>query len=104
MLPARLVIHAVGPIWRGGGAGEADLLASAYRTSLDLAAAEGARTVTFPAISCGIYGYPLDAAATIALGTVRTWLDERPGAIDSVTFVLFSHDTLEAFERARAAT
>jgi O-acetyl-ADP-ribose deacetylase (regulator of RNase III) len=102
LLPARMVIHAVGPIWRGGGAGEADLLASAYRTSLDLAAAEGARTVSFPAISCGIYGYPLDAAATIALDTVRTWLDERPSALDSVTFVLFSHDTLDAFERARA--
>lgn len=102
LLPARMVIHAVGPIWRGGGAGEADLLASAYRTALDLAVAEGARTVTFPAISCGVYGYPLDAAATIALATVRTWLDERPGAIESVTFVLFSRDTLEAFERARA--
>jgi O-acetyl-ADP-ribose deacetylase (regulator of RNase III) len=102
-LPARMVIHAVGPIWRGGGAGEADLLASAYRTSLDLAAAEGARVVSFPAISCGVYGYPLDAAATVALAAVRDWLGAHPGALESVTFVLFSHDTLTAFERARDA-
>ena len=62
-LPAGFVIHAVGPIWRGGTAGEADLLASAYRTSLDLAAREGVRTVAFPSISTGIYGYPVDLAA-----------------------------------------
>jgi O-acetyl-ADP-ribose deacetylase (regulator of RNase III) len=98
-----MVIHAVGPIWRGGGAGEADLLASAYRTSLDLAAAEGARSVSLPAISCGVYGYPLDAAATVALTAVRDWLGAHPGALESVTFVLFSHDTLTAFERARDA-
>jgi O-acetyl-ADP-ribose deacetylase (regulator of RNase III) len=103
LLPARIVIHAVGPIWRGGHAGEPDLLASAYRTSLDLAAAEGARSVTLPAISCGVYGYPIEAAAAVAIGTVRAWLREHPAAIDSVTFVLFSNDALEAFERARDA-
>jgi O-acetyl-ADP-ribose deacetylase (regulator of RNase III) len=103
LLPARIVIHAVGPIWRGGAAGEPDLLASAYRTSLDLAAAEGARSVTFPAISCGVYGYPIEAAAAVAIGTVRAWLRAHPAAIDSVTFVLFSNDALEVFARARGA-
>lgn len=103
LLPARIVIHAVGPIWRGGSAGEPDLLASAYRTSLDLAAAESARSVTFPAISCGVYGYPIEAAAAVAIGAVRAWLGQNPDALDTVTFVLFSHDALESFERARDA-
>jgi O-acetyl-ADP-ribose deacetylase (regulator of RNase III) len=98
-----VVIHAVGPVWRGGSAGEADLLASAYRTSLDLAAREGCRTVALPSISTGIYGYPLDAAATIAIQTVDAWIADHPGSLDDVTFVLFSADALEAFERALAA-
>ena len=102
-LPARIVIHAVGPIWRGGSAGEADLLASAYRTSLDVAAEEGARSVAFPSISTGIYGYPVDLAAAVALQTVDAWVAEHPDALESVTFVLFSTDTLEAFERASQA-
>ena len=102
-LPARIVIHAVGPIWRGGSAGEADLLASAYRTSLDVAAGEGARSVAFPSISTGIYGYPIDLAAAVALQTVDAWIAEHPDALESVTFVLFSSDTLEAFERASQA-
>jgi O-acetyl-ADP-ribose deacetylase len=99
-LPARWVIHAVGPIWRGGGAGEPELLASAYRTSLRLAAEEGARTVTLPAISCGIYGYPLDQAARIAIGTVRDVLATEPEPIERVSFVLFSQDTYDVFEAA----
>jgi len=123
-LPACWVIHAVGPIWRGGTLGEPGLLASAYRASLRLASDLDARTVTFPAISCGVYGYPLEAAAAIAVGTVRDWLagadraegsgtegsgTEGSGAegsgaegtpLERVTFVLFSTDTLEAFERA----
>ena len=102
-LPARIVIHAVGPIWRGGSAGEADLLASAYRTSLDVAAGEGARSVAFPSISTGIYGYPVDLAAAVALQTVDAWIAEHADALESVTFVLFSSDTLEAFERASQA-
>jgi O-acetyl-ADP-ribose deacetylase (regulator of RNase III) len=102
-LPARIVIHAVGPIWRGGSAGEADLLASAYRTSLDVAAEEGARSVAFPSISTGIYGYPVDMAAAVALQTVDAWIAEHPDALESVTFVLFSSDTLEAFEQASQA-
>jgi O-acetyl-ADP-ribose deacetylase (regulator of RNase III) len=107
-LPARWVIHAVGPIWRGGTLGEPELLASAYRTSLDLAAELGARTVTFPAISCGVYGYPLNRAAEIAIGTAREWLGGTGDSgtagdgqgIQHVIFVLFSSDTLDAFERA----
>ena len=99
-LPARFVIHAVGPIWRGGTAGEGELLASAYRTSLDVAVREGVRTIAFPSISTGIYGYPVDLAAPVALGAVEGWIAEHPDALDAVTFVLFSTDTLEAFERA----
>ncbi len=102
-LPARIVIHAVGPVWRGGGAGEAESLANAYRTSLDLAAREGARSVAFPSISTGIYGYPVDLAAAVALQTVDAWIAEHSDALESVTFVLFSSDALEAFERASQA-
>lgn len=101
-LPATVVIHAVGPIWRGGSAGEPELLASAYRTSLDLAADAGCRTVALPSISTGIYSYPLDAAASIAVRTVDTWIADNPDALDVITFVLFSRETLEAFERALA--
>ena len=99
-LPARWVIHAVGPIWRGGGAGEADLLASAYRTSLRLAAEQGARTVSLPAISCGIYGYPVDQAARIAIDTVREVFETEPGSVERVIFVLFSQGTYDVFEAA----
>jgi O-acetyl-ADP-ribose deacetylase (regulator of RNase III) len=99
-LQARIVVHAVGPVWRGGGAGEADLLASAYRTSLDLAAREGCRSIALPSISTGVYGYPVAEAASIARATVEAWVSERPDAFDSITFVLFSTDTLETFERA----
>jgi len=99
-LPAKWVIHAVGPIWRGGAAGEADLLASAYRTSLRLAAELGARTVSLPAISCGIYGYPVDQAARIAIDTVRDVLETEGGTIERVMFVLFSQGTYDAFEAA----
>ena len=99
-LPASWVIHAVGPIWRGGAAGEPEFLASAYRTSLRVAAEQGARTVTLPAISCGIYGYPLDQAARIAIDTVRDVLATEPGPIEGVTFVLFSQDTYDVFEEA----
>jgi O-acetyl-ADP-ribose deacetylase (regulator of RNase III) len=103
-LPARVVIHAVGPVWRGGVAGEPELLASAYRTSLDLAAAEGCRSVAFPSISTGVYGYPVDLAARTALATVQGWIDEHPDALDTVEFVLFSADSLAAFKRARAGS
>jgi O-acetyl-ADP-ribose deacetylase len=99
-LPATWVIHAVGPIWRGGGAGEPDLLASAYRTSLRLAAELGATSVSLPSISTGVYSYPLEQAASIAIDTVRDVLANEPGSIERVTFVLFSQDTYNVFEAA----
>ena len=102
-LPARYVVHAVGPIWHGGDHGEPELLAWAYRTSLDLAAAEGCRSVALPSISTGVYGYPVERAAPVALETVRRWLEDHPGVVDEITFVLFSRDTLDAFARAQAA-
>jgi O-acetyl-ADP-ribose deacetylase (regulator of RNase III) len=102
-LAASVVIHAVGPVWRGGASGEPQALASAYRSSLDLALREGCRTVALPSISTGIYAYPVDAAAAIALRAVDAWIAEHPDALDEVTFVLFSTDTLEAFERALAS-
>jgi O-acetyl-ADP-ribose deacetylase (regulator of RNase III) len=99
-LPATWVIHAVGPIWRGGAAGEAELLASAYRTSLRLAAELGARTVSFPAISCGVYGYPVDLAAPLAIATVSDVLAEGAGSVARVTFVLYSAETHASFAAA----
>lgn len=76
-LPARYVIHTVGPLWRGGSHGEAELLAACYRNSLKLAAAHGVRTIAFPAISCGIYGYPAEEAMRIAVATCRAVLAEQ---------------------------
>jgi O-acetyl-ADP-ribose deacetylase (regulator of RNase III) len=96
-LPARWVVHAVGPIWRGGGSGEAELLASAYRSALELAAGAGARSAALPAISAGIYGYPIQEAARIGLETARDHLaGETP--VERATFVLYSADTLRVFE------
>jgi O-acetyl-ADP-ribose deacetylase (regulator of RNase III) len=100
-LPARWVIHAVGPVWHGGGEGEPALLASAYRSALSRADALGARTVTLPAISAGVYGYPLEEAARIAVSTVTASL-AGSRAVEEATFVLFSDDTLAAFGRALA--
>ncbi len=101
-LPARWVIHAVGPVWQGGDHGEPAQLAGAYRSVLSIAAELGARTLTLPAISTGAYGYPLDDAARIAVGTVAESL--RAGApLDRVTFVLYSPRALGAFERALIA-
>jgi len=98
-LPARWVIHAVGPVWRDGSHGEPELLASAYRESLRLAAEHDARTVAFPAISCGVYGYPVDKAAAIAVSEVRRFLDadER---IERVTLTCFGTAVLQAYRRA----
>src|SRR5688572_14337024 len=87
-LPARSVIHTVGPVWRGGAQGEAQLLASCYRRSLELARAERLRSIAFPAISCGVYGYPIDEAAEIAAREVRAFLDahELPERVVLVAF------------------
>ncbi len=101
-LPARWVIHAVGPRWLGGGHGEPELLASAYRSVLTLAAELGARSITLPAISMGIYGYPAADGAAVAVGTVAGAL--RAGApLDRVTFVLRGPETVAAFAEAMAA-
>ena len=98
-LAARHVVHTVGPVWQGGGMGEPELLASAYRSSLILAAAHEARTIAFPAISAGIYGYPLDQAAAIALGVARDYALEKPDFAE-IRFVLFSGDSFAAFAAA----
>jgi O-acetyl-ADP-ribose deacetylase len=98
-LPARWVIHAVGPRWSGGNVGEARLLASAYRTSLRLADELGARTVNVPAISTGIYGYPVEAAAPVILGALKGAL-ERATSLERVAVVLFSDVTMIEFEAA----
>lgn len=98
-LPARFVIHAVGPVWRGGGGGEPALLASAYRSALRLAAAHGLRTIAFPAISTGIYGYPLRAATEVAVRTVRDELARCP-PVEEVTFACFSGEALQAYHDA----
>jgi O-acetyl-ADP-ribose deacetylase (regulator of RNase III) len=97
-LPARFVIHAVGPVWEGGDAGEPELLASAYRRSLAVADEIGAASVAFPAISTGIYGYPLDAATEVAVATVRA-ADTR---VELVRFVCFDATTRAAYESALA--
>lgn len=101
-LSARHVIHAVGPRWGGGDRGEADLLASAYRTSLELAHENGARSVAFPSISTGIYGYPVEKAAPIALATVKAFL-EGETTIEDAVFVLFDEHTLAAYQKALQA-
>ena len=98
-LPARWVIHTVGPVWRGGDAGEPELLASCHRRALDVAEELGAATVAFPAISCGVYGYPPEQAAPVAVGTVREELERRP-SVELARFVLFSDELLRVFEAA----
>lgn len=102
-LPARHIVHTVGPVWRGGGEGEPEALASCYRRSLKVAAEAGCRTVAFPAISTGIYGYPADGAARVAVGTVRAVLADTD-AIERVTFCCFSADAAAAHERALASS
>ena len=95
-LPARFVIHAVGPVWNGGGAGEPELLASAYRRSLEVARDLGCRTIACPALSTGIYGYPHEAAAPVAVGAVR----ELEADFDEIRFVFLDDALRQAFEDA----
>jgi len=99
ILPARWVIHAVGPIWEGGQAGEPALLSSAYRAAMTLAEELRARSIAFPAISCGVYGYPLDEGARVGLENVAEAL-RTARSVRRATFVLYSFDTFEVFGRA----
>jgi len=96
-LPARHVIHTVGPVWHGGTAGEAALLASCYRESLALALAADVRTIAFPAISCGVYGYPIAAATRIAVTETTAFLATAP-AIAEVIFACFDPDIFAAYQ------
>jgi O-acetyl-ADP-ribose deacetylase (regulator of RNase III) len=96
-LPAGSVIHTVGPVWRGGDSGEADLLASCYRNSLALARSKGLRTIAFPAISTGVYGYPVDQATRIALDETRRFIAASPDALDEVVFVCFGQPAYDAY-------
>jgi O-acetyl-ADP-ribose deacetylase len=97
-LPAKYVIHAVGPVWQGGGNGEPLLLASCYRRSLELAAANGIASIAFPSISTGVYAYPIEAAASVAVATVRSSLREIKG-INEAIFCCFSDGDLVVYER-----
>ena len=101
-LKAKFVVHAVGPVYRGGASGEADLLAGAYRRSIEVAAENGAISLAFPSISTGVYGYPIQAASRIALATVVATLPGHP-ALKLVRFVLFSAADLAVYEAALAA-
>ncbi len=101
-LPARNVIHTVGPVWRGGSHGEDRLLASCYRTSLALALEHGLRTIAFPAISTGVYRFPLQRATRIALQEASRALDEHPEAFDRIIFVCFDRGTFEVYESVMA--
>lgn len=99
-LPASHVIHTVGPVWRGGDHGEPEQLASCYREALARAVEIGARSVGIPAISTGIYGYPLDRAAQVAAQTVADVVAENPDAFDRIALVCFDDEALAAFEAA----
>lgn len=102
LLPARYVIHTVGPVWRGGGGDEAALLGACYRNSMQLASEHELASIAFPAISTGIFGYPLEAAARTALDTVRRFC-ESPTTIELVRFVCFDFDNKRIYERLVAA-
>jgi len=101
-LTAKFVIHTVGPIYRGGKRGEAETLASAYRSSLALASGRGIKSVSFPSISTGAYGYPIELAAPIALTTAVNYLDDHP-EIELVRFVLYGRSAFEAYKCALGA-
>lgn len=99
-LPCSYVIHTVGPIYRGGNSHEAELLEHAYRNSLQLAVDHGIRTIAFPSISTGVYRYPLEEAAEIAVNTVKRFYEEHEDDLDYVRFVLFDSRTRKAYEDA----
>lgn len=98
-LPCSYVIHTVGPIYRGGEQGEAKMLASAYQRSLEVARENGIRTIAFPSISTGVYSYPLDAAARVAVKAVKDFDNENPDALARVVWVLFDEQTKMVYDR-----
>ncbi len=102
-LPAKYIVHTAGPVWRGGTSGEPELLASCYRRSIEVAAANGALTLAFPSISTGIYGYPLEQAAKVAVSTVRSSVQEF-SAIREVIFCCFSARDLAVYEAVLSGT
>ncbi|MCG0278977.1 MAG: O-acetyl-ADP-ribose deacetylase [Thermanaeromonas sp.] len=99
-LKARYVIHAVGPVWSGGSRGEDELLASAYRSSLELAREHGIKSIAFPSLSTGAYRFPVDRAARIAMRTVVEYLESHPDTFTEIRFVLFSEPVLKSYEEA----
>ena len=101
-LPARFIIHTVGPVWHGGRSGEPELLASCYRRSMALAAAQGVRSIAFPGISTGIYGYPVEPAARLAVSTVREALADAASPVEEVVFCCFSAGDLAIYEAVLA--
>jgi len=100
-LPAKYVIHTVGPVWNGGTHGEPELLASCYRRSFEVAIENGVRSIAFPAISCGVYGYPIEEATKVAVRETAELL-KRTSAIDRVVFACFGDDVFDAYQRALA--
>jgi O-acetyl-ADP-ribose deacetylase (regulator of RNase III) len=101
-LPARWIIHTVGPVWRGGGHGEDDLLAGCYRNSLTLARQRGLKSIAFPSIGTGAYGFPIERAATIALGETTRFLREHAGALERVVLVCFGRSDYARYLEAAA--
>ena len=99
-LPCDYVIHTVGPIWGGGNRNEPQLLANCYQNSLQVAINNRIRTIAFPSISTGVYHFPVEQAAKIAMETVKRFLDDHPGKIDEVYWVLFDDNTLKAYQKA----
>jgi len=96
-LPAKFVIHTVGPVWHGGKKGEPELLASCYRNSINIAIKQGFKTIAFPSISTGVYGYPIELATTVAIQTVRDTV-QKPSKLEEVIFCCFSKDDLAVYE------
>jgi O-acetyl-ADP-ribose deacetylase (regulator of RNase III) len=99
-LPAKWVVHTVGPVWQGGNNREDELLASCYRRSLEVARGLGARSIAFPSISTGVYGFPIERATPIAIRTVREWLAAHPDAVDDVVFVCFGQPAYDTYVAA----
>ena len=103
-LPCHYVIHTVGPVWYGGRRGEAELLATCYKNSLELAQQNGIRTIAFPSISTGVYGYPVEQAAMVAMAAVREYVQEKPAVFDRIAWVLHDPKTMAAYQSALEKT